>query len=196
MKFNGIGGETEVTKCGIVPYFGHVYYDPTASVNILAFGAVEEEFDITYKPREKMTVHVDNDVEVDFWRIDNGMYVANLPNMVSNIKRRVGSAYVSTVEQRELLYRKNQVGKAKRARKFLRKAGFPNLRDAVKWIKSGMVLDADITVQGLYRSKEIYRCDQGKIQGKESSQCTREVRDREECHGSVGANTVCRQRLC
>eukprot|EP01033_Poteriospumella_lacustris_P016756 gene16756-11987_t len=186
VRFNGIGGETLVTKCGTMPYFGHVFYHPKAPVNILSFGIVENEYDVTYEKLSRMTVHVTREVDVSFWRIDNGMYVANMEALIKRAKRRTGSAYVSTVEQREALYDNRQVERAKRAREFIRRAGFPSLRDAVDMIKSGMVLDADITVQDLYRANAIYGNEVAVVKGKSKERKARSVPERYEISKHVG----------
>lgn len=41
VQFNGTGGTSSVRYTGFMPYFGRVYHDPNAPVNILAFSVVE-----------------------------------------------------------------------------------------------------------------------------------------------------------
>jgi hypothetical protein len=158
VQFNGIGGSSSVRYTGYMPYFGRVYHDPTAPVNILAFSVVEDTYVVEYEPRAHLRVLLNDSSSLTFHRVDNGMYIATI--------QPIARAFTATVSDREALYDKRQVAGAQRAREFLRRAGFPSLQTAVQMLRSGMVPDTDITAQDLYRSNAIYGNEIAVVKGK------------------------------
>lgn len=172
VRFDGIGGSSRVRYSGYMPYFGRVYHDPSAPVNILAFSVVEDAYSVEYEPRSYLRVHVSADKAITFHRVNNGMYIATIPP--------VPHAFVSLVSDREALYDKRQVAAARRARDFLRRAGFPSLQTAIQMLRSGMVPDTDITAQDLYRANAIYGNEIAIIKGKHKERKEKPLPDRYE----------------
>jgi len=131
--------------------FGEVYYDPRISANILSYGELCKDFKIV-NDANIITVIVEG-VNYDF-HCTNNLFVLDLQEFVFlNTTNKIG-------------YTQREYQKAREAKTFLQRLGFPSYDAACNALNDGTVINAPITCSDVRRAKEIFGSDIASLKGK------------------------------
>jgi hypothetical protein len=148
IRVNGTGGvQLIVDKVGMLDGFFQVYASEETKVNVLSFADEENKYEITYVRGQTFTVHMP-DEDVVFKR-KSKLYVADW--CVED------TAVNATVREKEQLYTKEEIRRAKVAHEFLKCSGYPSIREATLLITDGNVLGMPVLIKDdLIRAYEVY----------------------------------------
>lgn len=164
-KIKGVNSEDLTTEwIGDLPDFGEAWYQPKAVANLVPFGRLEKKFNIQYERNFRFYFVAESGAEINFFKVEedkegNGLYVYN-PNTADFL------AAIATVEQNKLNYSKREIRDATVAREFIRRMGYPSVKDAIEIIERGSILDCPVTVQDIVRAQDIFGPDIGSLKGK------------------------------
>eukprot|EP01033_Poteriospumella_lacustris_P017623 gene17623-12614_t len=165
VTFRGYGGSKLVHRIGEIPGFGPAFLDPSSPANLISLSQVEDMYPVQYVQGRHYAITTEQG-EFKFERRANRHYTCDFRPFVNTAGTKM--ALVTTVEEKEALYTKREVSKAREARELIRKMGFPSTGDAVKAL--GHIAGVDITAQDMYRAQDIYGPDAAQIKGKLRSQ--------------------------
>jgi hypothetical protein len=147
IRISGVGGlQLIVDKVGMLDGFFQVYASEHTKANVLSFADVEDKYEITYVRGHKFTVHMPEE-DVVFERMSK-LYVADWC---------VETAVNATVREREQLYTKEEIHRAKIAHEFLKCSGYPSIGEATHLITDGNVQGMPMLIKDdLMRAYEVY----------------------------------------
>ncbi len=127
MRINGAGGfQFETSTKGYLHEFP-VYASKQTTVNILSFGDVEDDYDITYMPRTAFIVHLP-DRDITFHHRGK-LYVADWAEQDTDNERNIYTMVCTKAKEAH----------AKRAYELLRTSGFPSYNEAVHLVEDGNI---------------------------------------------------------
>lgn len=164
-RIKGVNSQELTTEwIGDLPHFGQAWYQPKAVANLIPFGRVEKKFNMKYERNIRFFFTIESGEEISFYKIEedregNGLYVYNPES-------REYLAAVTTVEDNKLNYSKREIRDANVAREFMRRAGYPSIKDAIQMLETGTITDCPVTVQDLVRAQHIYGPDIAVLKGK------------------------------
>ena len=164
-RIKGVNSEDLCTVyIGDLPYFGEAWYHPKAVANLIPFGRLEKNHNVNYERNFRFHFKAEDGTEINFFKVEedsegNGLYVFN-PDTKDFI------AAITTVEQNKLGYSKREVRDAIVAREFIRRMGYPSIRDAIELLESGSIVNCPVTVQDIVRAQNIFGTDIGILKGK------------------------------
>ena len=159
---NGIGGVLDVHLEGDMEHFGVVNYSDQALANVLSFSATRADYEIVYdKLVDKFSVIISPTTSLHFVN-RGGLYVCNMSRLAS----RIGVAAVTTVDDNMSKYSKREIAGAENARELMRQLGYPSSRDLMDLIKSGGIINSNVTAQDVYRASQIFGADLASLKGK------------------------------
>lgn len=162
--YTGVGGNVTTDLVGELPYFGTVSIMPESPVNIVALNEVEDKYPVSYVPTEGFTVDIGEDAPcVEFRRERSGLYACDFKPF---LKPSDGEeTYMTTVTENESMYTKDQVERAKVARRFMIEMGCTSAGNLIKLTK-GFVLNSPVSAEDIYRATKIYGPLLGAVKGK------------------------------
>lgn len=171
VRVKGVGGKTVVDTVGTLACFGDVYIGGPHMLrtNLLAFSEVEDRYKVKYRRRIGFDVHVSDNIVLAFRRIGNNLYGCDLANYVDKLREldSSGGAEVDvTVDELKSQYSVDEVRRAKEAREFMRKLGYPSVRDMVKLIVKGGIINCPVTVDDIVRAEKLFGPDVASLKGK------------------------------
>lgn len=165
-KFTGVGGTVSTDLVGDMPYFGTVCILSAAPANILALNEVEDKFEVSYVPGSCFRVKVHPSLRYEFMRTRKGLYACDMEDIVYDVMRkRQHEAYVQTVEDNEKLYTKDQVERAKVARRVMIELGCTSAANLIK-LARGIMMNLPVSAEDVYRATKIYGPLLGAVKGK------------------------------
>jgi hypothetical protein len=137
--------------------FFEVYASEDTKANVLSFADVEDMYEITYIRGEAFIVHM-GDRDLVFKRREK-LYVADLQETEYRVQ--------ATVRENEMVYTKEEVGRAKLAHEFLKNSGYPSIGEAVHLLTDGNVCGVPMLMRGdLERAYRIYGLHPEYVRGK------------------------------
>jgi hypothetical protein len=164
-NFSGVGGSVSTDLMGDMEYFGPVCIMPQSPANILALNEVEDKFEVTYSPGRCFSVKIHEGLELQFKRTKKGLYACDMRQFIRNGYGPEEHAYFQTAEENEKLYTKDQVERARLARKFMIQMGCTSAANLIKLTK-GIILNSPVSAEDVYRASKIYGPLLGAVKGK------------------------------
>lgn len=154
-----MNGVAETTKVGYLVGFFECQACDGCPTNKLSWSDIEDKYPMMYVQGESVIVHVvDHDVE---FKCRDKMYVANFSDwLVEEDDAHEGGYYsneeehglmLMTVVEREALYTKKEIRKAREAREFLKVMGYPSEKEAVCLVQDGNVVNIPHTAEDVRR---------------------------------------------
>ena len=159
VRVKGVGGKPIVDSDGTLACFGDVYVGGphTLRTNLLSFNEVEDRYVIKYRRRIGFDVHVSEKLVLEFRRMGNNLYGCDLAKYVKKLRKLDASGGPEvdvTVDELKLQYTTDEVRRAKEAREFMRKLGYPSVRDMVKLIVKGGIINCPVPVDDIMRPEK------------------------------------------
>jgi len=147
IRISRVGGlQLIVNKVGMLDVFFQVYASEHTKVNVLSFADVEDKYEITYVHGQKFTVHMPEEDVV--FEQKSKLYVADWC---------VETAVNATVCEKEQLYTKEEIRRAKIAHEFLKCSGYPSVGEATHLITEGNVVGMPMLIKDdIIRAYEVY----------------------------------------
>ena len=96
----------------------------------------------------------------------DGLYSYLGVNDANRADEAGGYSMVSTVKNNETLYSQREIAKAKEAKEFLRRLGYPSVQDACNLVNKGGIVNCPVTSRDIIRARNVYGPDLGEIKGK------------------------------
>ena len=146
--------------------FRDIYYHPDAAANVISFGYVEDNFDVTYVNREKFIVHAQ---DKDYEFIRHGKHW---------IYDTSSETFLTNVSERESDYSKRDVQAARTARVVAERLAFPSEGELANTLRMGGINNIPITTADVARSYKIYGPSVAELKGK-TTQPSPSARDTE-----------------
>jgi hypothetical protein len=165
--FKGLSGDkTKLTKVGtLVGFFDCLSSDKTQA-SVLSLADIEDLYPITYVQGKSYTVHLP-DRDLVFKRRGK-LYLGDFSDWI-NQSGDDSKLSLMTTREKEHLYTKKEVQKARDAREFLKNAGFPSEREAIHMIRDGNIENVPVSVEDIKNSFDIYGAPVEMIRGKTTS---------------------------
>jgi Zinc knuckle len=163
-----------VTEEGEFKDIGTVYYNESASANILSFASqIDAGADITYeKERDRFVMIPDKGENVYYFgrkRVkgsEGRFYICDSRTMIMPAE----SALVQTVEDNMRTFTKREVLQAKHARELMVRMGFPSVQQAIRTANSGS--NFDVTPRDFEIADTIWGKDIASLKGKTKKRAT------------------------
>ena len=163
-----------VTEEGEFKDIGTVYYNESASANILSFASqIDAGADITYeKERDRFVMIPDKGENVYYFgrkRVkgsEGRFYICDSRTMIMPAE----SALVQTVEDNMRTFTKREVLQAKHARELMVRMGFPSVQQAIRTANSGS--NFDVTPRDFEIADTIWGKDIASLKGKTRKRAT------------------------
>lgn len=178
----GVGGsEKQTPKVGDLEGFFECYACEDCEANILSQADIEDRYSITYLPGKSYTVHMPN-YDLVFERRGK-FYVADMSDWVRS------SEMVNITGGTDGTYTRRELDRAKRAMEFVKNAGYPSEKEAIRMVIDGNIMDIDLTAQDVIRGFRIFGKPPAAVRGKAKE--TTAVRRRPDDYlKQVGENQV------
>jgi len=97
----------------------------------------------------------------------NGLYSYLGVNDANRADGAGGHSMVSTVKNNETLYSQREISKAKEAKEFLRRLGYPSVQSACYLVNKGDIVNCPVTSRDIIRARSVYYGPElGEIKGK------------------------------
>jgi hypothetical protein len=159
VTFEGIGGQMVVNKIATFPPLGVVvYFDERSPANLLSFGKIK---------KEGRHLKVLYDEKHDVFSIQSGAYeplkFENRDNLYV-LQSRMYS--YPTWTELEKQFRPRDVHYARQARQLHKRLGYPSEQRMVHGIRTGCILNSNVTGQDVERMHHIYGPSAAMLQGK------------------------------
>ena len=143
---------------GDTDYFGTVGYSPEAIANLLSWDTVAGMYEIEWNPEERtFSVHVDDNTVFKFHNRE-GLHVCSMTP--------VEAVLVTTVADNIAKYTSRQVADAEKAKDLIRRLGYPSTQALIRLMKTGGLLDCEVTIHDVYRAHKIWGTDIATLKGK------------------------------
>jgi hypothetical protein len=179
-EIKGVNGEVLVTNTigDMIDGLGEAYYHPKAIANLVPFGRLEKDFEISYERNKRFYLTNKEGMEISFNKVNvdaegNGLYIWDMTSHFT--KKKIVA--VTTVEENKSKYNKREVKAAAKAKEFLRRTGYPSVNDAIKFIGSGTIMDCPITPADLVRAQDIWGPDLASLKGKTVHKTLKRVKE-------------------
>ena len=159
MGFAGLSGDTtDITTVGHLEDFFDCLACENCSANILSQSDVEEKYEITYVQGEKYIVHLpERDLE---FKRRGKLYVADMSDWITTARVH------ATTAERENLYTKKEVIRAKQAQDFIKASGYTSEKEATHMVNDGNITGVPITAKDIHRAFDIYGRPAAAVRGK------------------------------
>ena len=159
MGFAGLSGDTtDITTVGYLEDFFDCLACENCSANILSQSDVEEKYEITYVQGEKYIVHLpERDLE---FKRRGKLYVADMSDWITTARVH------ATTAERESLYTKKEVIRAKQAQDFIKASGYTSEKEAAHMVNDGNITGVPITAKDIHRAFDIYGRPAAAVRGK------------------------------
>eukprot|EP00557_Chaetoceros_sp_GSL56_P005694 CAMPEP_0176500028 /NCGR_PEP_ID=MMETSP0200_2-20121128/13286_1 /TAXON_ID=947934 /ORGANISM="Chaetoceros sp., Strain GSL56" /LENGTH=1532 /DNA_ID=CAMNT_0017898575 /DNA_START=170 /DNA_END=4768 /DNA_ORIENTATION=+ len=162
--FKGLSGDrTKVTKVGALAGFFDCMASDKIQASVLSFADIEDMYPITYVRHKGYIVHLpDRDL---LFKRRGKLYIGDFSDWIDEGQGESKMSLVTTKEK-EHLYTKKQVQKARDAREFLKRAGYPSEREAIHMVRDGNIENVPVSVEDIKNSFDIYGPPVEMIRGK------------------------------
>ena len=164
--FRGLSGaRTKVNKVGRLAGFFDCLACEDTKASVLSLADVEDLYQVTYIPKKAYIVHM-NDRDLVFKR-RNKLYVADFSDWINqDFEESYAAICMMTVAEKEHMYTKKEVERAKKAGEFVKNAGFPSEGEAVNLVRDGNVENVPVSVEDIRAFYDIYGVPVATIRGK------------------------------
>jgi hypothetical protein len=158
--FAGLSGATtNIDTVGHLEDFFDCLACEDCTANILSQSDIEDKYEITYVQGEKYIVHLpDRDLE---FKRKGKLYVADMSDWVTTRPR-----VHATVAERESLYTKKEVMRARQAQEFIKASGYASEKEAAHMVNDGNITGVPITSKDVHRAFDIYGRSAAAVRGK------------------------------
>jgi hypothetical protein len=175
LSAGGIDSNGKPLICKHVGFFEPLgvlaYYSPHSSANILCFFDVKEVCDVDWNQdtNNMSVVNRSTGLELIFTATDNvrdpdrKLYVCDLRSYYDTPITGVSRV---TVGEQEMLYKRDEIEKAKQAREVSRRLGFPSKGALVELMNHGGINESPVTAEDVRRADHIYGPDIPLLKGK------------------------------
>jgi hypothetical protein len=121
--------------------------------SVLSLADIQDMYPVSYVQGKSYTVHLpDRDI---VFRRKGKLYLGEFSDWINQDEGESKLSLVTTRE-REHLYTKKEVQKARDAREFLKNAGYPSECEAIHMIRDGNIENIPISVEDIKNSFDIY----------------------------------------
>ena len=163
-----------VTEEGDFQDIGTVYFNESASANILSFASqIDAGADITYEKQRDRFVMIPDQGKNAYYFVrkqvkgsEGRFYICDSRTMI----RPAESVLAQTVEDNMRTFTKREVMQAKKARELLVRMGFPSVQQAIRTSNSGS--NFDVTPRDFEIADTIWGKDVASLKGKTKKQAT------------------------
>jgi hypothetical protein len=165
----GIGGTVSCNQVGTFYPFGEVLYSPKATANVISLGKLSPDlFDVTFVHGSHFYVtFLETEESFVFDQAERGLHGGAL--FVYDAfwnKDHQEQIHITTVQQNESRFTKDEVKRAKLAQEMIHRLGYISTKDLCEMIKKGMMVNLSITAQDVVRARAIYGPTLGELKGK------------------------------
>jgi hypothetical protein len=131
---------------------GTVYYSAQATANVLSLAEMEDRHEVIYNFGESFELVLPYGDAISFLRRPTNHYVTYFAprDLVATCPILV------TTEMNKELHTKREVEGAKAARRPQGLLGYPSMKDLIKLLSSGAILNTKVTVKDAIRAQHIY----------------------------------------
>jgi uncharacterized protein Yka (UPF0111/DUF47 family) len=169
MHVKGIGGTLVTNQIGEFWFSGkkiNVYYHPDSVANILCFYDLTKVYEVSFNSHENYFMVKGQTNEVLEFKPKGKMYICDASHLANQNNTDKNFALINTVEENEMRFSPREVEGAKQARELQRRLGHPSVKDLIKMLSSGSILNCPVTVHDVKRAIEIYGPDLASLKGK------------------------------
>ena len=153
-KVGGLSGHTvSIDLVGHLEGFFDVLAYHDVAANVLCMADVEDLYEITYEPGHSITVHMDEEDMVFYRR--NKIYVGDMRKWETYPREPQPAAMVTTVAANEAKLTTKGLKKVQAARGFIKAAGYPTLKEAVRLVQDGNLLECRVTASDIRLAFEV-----------------------------------------
>src|SRR5210317_875477 len=152
-------GDKELTTVGELPGLkSEVWIDPTCKVNVLSLSGLTDQYRVTFDSSvdDAFIVHNKNNM-TRFGRTQEGFYGRNFE------KKQINA--VQQVDENMEGFSRNEVEKAKQARKLYHMVGAPTIENFKMMITGNMIKNCPMSVADVEVSKKIWGKDISRLKG-------------------------------
>ena len=139
-------------------------------MNILSLGKVKDIYPVEFIEGD-FYVTINKDMVLIFRRMHNDLWGCDFRDIITAL-REIDKCedkkvlMTDMVTERERSFSTNEVRRAKHARNLMRQLGYPSIRDMIKMIVKGWMINIPVTVQDIVRAEKIYGPDVASLKGK------------------------------
>ena len=155
-------GKRQLTKKGLLPGYGLVWFDEQCPANILSLNNATTRFQVKYNSDDgnQFTLHDRSSGRLKhrFHRSPDGLYYMDSGSLQGS--------FLTTVSENEAGYSPDDVARAKAARSLLAKIGRPSTREYIKILKNNLLPNANVNEHDVRRAEKLYGPDLGTLKGK------------------------------
>ena len=163
LKMHTNAGSKLSNQQATVPAFGTVWFQEDAIANIFGFGDLVDQYQITYDSAKEDTflVHMKEKTVKCTWTPE-GLYQFKVPNTYKNYLKKKKeikletSNMVQTVDENKIGYTKQQVERAKPARKLYHIVGSPIVEAFKAMLKGNVIKNCPVTAADVDIAEKIY----------------------------------------
>lgn len=186
MRVDGLEtGRSYYDRVGDLEGFFECYAGKESTrANVLSQTRVEDIYPISYEPGNCYTVYLP-DRELKFYRT-RGMYVGDMRDWCT--KADSNNSFKATVAENMKNYTKNELKRAKLAKEFVEKAGYPSERFAIEMVSSGSIAKLPFSSADVRRCFEIYGPFPAFVRGRKTSKSVK--RTEVDPHLKTGCDSV------
>ena len=153
-KVGGLSGHTvSIDLVGHLDGFFDVLAYHDVAANVLCMADVEDLYAITYEPGHAITVHMDAG-DMVFYRRDK-IYVGDMREWETYRREPDAMAMVTTVTANEARLTAKELRKVREARAFIKAAGYPTLKEAVRLVQDGNLVECRVTASDIRLAFEV-----------------------------------------
>jgi hypothetical protein len=163
----GVGGSVIDAHAKGLFYGMEVFHSPACIANILSFAAAKDQglrvvFD---EEKDRFAIYLPSrDMTLFFVRRDEQRHyvhdTCNPREMAAGMQLHTTNLLlVTTVKDRELLYSKREIRDMKKAMELVRIMGLPSVKDLIKMLNSGAIMNTDVTGRALSNAINVYGPD-------------------------------------
>jgi len=170
ITINGFGGSKLVKFIAESGSFGTVYYHPDCPTNILSFSDMHAKHFVDFdhsRNQKRIEVKLANGATRVFeFPEKNGLYVCNMREYRTNCCKTSSALVGATVAENEARYTKREVARARLARIYSKRLGYPSDKYFGEMLKRGVLTECPITLHDIERARLIYGKDIAELKGK------------------------------
>jgi hypothetical protein len=173
--YQSMNGGAVTSQVGLLEGFFECQAYEDCPANIISQSDVEELYHLTYIQGESITVHM-GDQDIVFHKRDK-MYVADFLEWIQGddvtndyYEAEDIDLVLMTAQERENLYTKKEVERAKEAGEFLRTVGYLSVKEAMHLIRDGNLVNVPYSVDDIRRYYTTYGPQVAAARGKTTKQ--------------------------
>jgi len=132
--------------------------------SVLSLADVEDIYPVTYESGKCYVVHMPNR-DLVFER-KGKLYLGDFSDWIRYQEGDDSALSLMTTKEKEHMYTKKEVAQARKAREFLKNAGYPSEAEAIHLIRDGNLENVPVTVQDVKNCFDIYGPPVEMVRGK------------------------------